>query len=69
MKFWDASALVPLLIDEPSTRTLQAITARDRAMLVWWEHESSAFRQWLASNARAHWPLLRLIAHSRGSAD
>jgi uncharacterized protein len=36
MKFWDASALVPLLIDEPSTRTLQAITARDRAMLVWW---------------------------------
>jgi predicted nucleic acid-binding protein len=36
MKFWDASALVPLLIDEPPTRTLQAITERDRAMLVWW---------------------------------
>lgn len=36
MKFWDASALVPLLIDEPSTRALQAITARDREILVWW---------------------------------
>ena len=36
MKFWDASAIVPLLIAEPSTRRLQALAAADPAMLVWW---------------------------------
>ena len=36
MKFWDASAVVPLLIAEESTRRLQALTAKDSAMLVWW---------------------------------
>lgn len=36
MKFWDASAIVPLLIMEPATRTLQVLAANDAAMLVWW---------------------------------
>ncbi len=36
MKFWDASAIVPLLVTEESTRRLQAIAANDSAMLVWW---------------------------------
>jgi predicted nucleic acid-binding protein len=36
MRFWDASAIVPLLISEPSTRHVQALAARDPAMLVWW---------------------------------
>ena len=36
MKFWDASAIVPLLIMEPATRTLQALAANDVTMLVWW---------------------------------
>lgn len=36
MKFWDASAIVPLLVAEASTRRLQAIAADDSAMLVWW---------------------------------
>lgn len=36
MKFWDASAIVPLLVAERSTRRLQAIGANDPAMLVWW---------------------------------
>ena len=36
MKFWDASAVVPLLIAEESTRRLQALAAKDSAMLVWW---------------------------------
>lgn len=39
MKFWDASAVVPLLIMEPSTRSLQALVAKDVAMLVWWATE------------------------------
>lgn len=36
MRFWDASAIVPLLINESATRPLQAIAAADSAMLVWW---------------------------------
>ena len=36
MRFWDASAIVPLLIAETSTRRLQAFAASDPDMLVWW---------------------------------
>jgi predicted nucleic acid-binding protein len=36
MKFWDASAIVPLVLAEPATKTMQALAAKDAAMLVWW---------------------------------
>jgi hypothetical protein len=36
MRFWDASAIVPLLVTERWTRRVQALAARDPAMLVWW---------------------------------
>jgi len=39
VKFWDASAIVPLLVAEASTRPLQAIAAKNSAMLVWWGSE------------------------------
>jgi predicted nucleic acid-binding protein len=39
MKFWDASAIVPLLMAETSTRQLQALAVADPAMLVWWGTE------------------------------
>jgi hypothetical protein len=39
MKFWDASAIVPLVVTEPMTGTLQALAAKDPAMLVWWATE------------------------------
>lgn len=39
MKFWDASAIVPLLVTEPSTRSVQALASRDAEMLVWWGSE------------------------------
>jgi len=39
VKFWDASAIVPLLITEQTTRRLQALLAKDPAMLVWWGSE------------------------------
>ena len=29
MKFWDASAIVPLLMTEPTTKTVQALAAKD----------------------------------------
>jgi predicted nucleic acid-binding protein len=39
VRFWDASAIVPLLVTEPATRSLQALAAKDLAMLVWWGSE------------------------------
>ena len=36
MKFWDASAVVPLLVPEPPTDPLLALLAADTAMLIWW---------------------------------
>jgi uncharacterized protein len=39
VRFWDASAIVPLLVAEPTTRRLQALAARDPDMLVWWGSE------------------------------
>ena len=39
MKFWDSSAIVPLLIAEVSTPRLQALAAEEPAMLVWWGSE------------------------------
>jgi len=39
VKFWDASAIVPLLVAEPMTRRVQALARRDPDMLVWWGSE------------------------------
>ena len=36
MKFWDASALVPLLVQEAATDLVMALVAKDPGMLVWW---------------------------------
>jgi predicted nucleic acid-binding protein len=36
VKFWDASAIAPLLIAETTTRFLQALARRDSDMLAWW---------------------------------
>ena len=39
MRFWDSSALVPLLVTEPATASLQVLAGRDRKKLVWWGTE------------------------------
>ena len=39
MEFWDASAIVPFLMTEPTTRTMQAIVKKDPTMIVWWATE------------------------------
>jgi predicted nucleic acid-binding protein len=39
VRFWDASAIVPLLVAESSTRRLQALAAEDSTILVWWGSE------------------------------
>ena len=35
MKFWDTSALVPLVVDEPSTAATRDLIARDPNVVVW----------------------------------
>ncbi len=39
MRFWDASAIVPLVMTEVSTKALQRLAVADPAMLVWWATE------------------------------
>jgi len=36
MKFWDASAVIPLCIEEPQTKIVQDIAKKDNAFVVWW---------------------------------
>ena len=36
MKFWDTSAIVPLLVEERRTDFVTALLAGDPAMLIWW---------------------------------
>ena len=39
MKFWDSSAIVPLLIRESNTKSVQKILEKDSDMIVWWGTE------------------------------
>jgi predicted nucleic acid-binding protein len=34
--FWDTSAVVPLIVDEPSTAIARQEVERDPSMIVWW---------------------------------
>jgi hypothetical protein len=36
MKFWDASAVVPLLVTEAATDPVSTLAGADPVMLVWW---------------------------------
>lgn len=36
MRFWDSSALVPLLAEEPKTEPVRALYAADLEVVVWW---------------------------------
>jgi predicted nucleic acid-binding protein len=36
MRFWDASAVLPLLVDEPGTAAMVALQVEDPAAAVWW---------------------------------
>jgi hypothetical protein len=39
VRFWDSSAIVPLIVADPSTDAVQAIAAEDPVMCVWWGTE------------------------------
>ncbi len=36
MKYWDSSAVVPLLTEDATTDRMQAIYGEDSTMIVWW---------------------------------
>jgi hypothetical protein len=36
MRFWDASAVVPLLVEQPSSARARQLLAEDPALVVWW---------------------------------
>lgn len=40
MRFWDASAVVPLLVRESQTQTTLALLRTDSVMVVWWQTRS-----------------------------
>lgn len=37
MRFWDSSAVIPLLVAEPATTQAGALLAEDRDLVVWWD--------------------------------
>lgn len=39
MRFWDSSAVVPLLVAEPTTEAMDGVYSEDPVMLVWWASE------------------------------
>lgn len=39
MKFWDSSAIVPLLVEQPSSARVVEVYGQDRAIAVWWGTE------------------------------
>ena len=36
MRFWDASALVPLCLAQPASATVRSLLPNDPALIVWW---------------------------------
>lgn len=36
MKFWDTSAIVPLLVEQAATARMQALATADPLLIVWW---------------------------------
>ena len=36
MIFWDSSALVPIILDEPATNAVRRLLEADHSMIVWW---------------------------------
>lgn len=39
MRFWDSSAIIPLVITEPASDAMRAIAKEDPVMCVWWASE------------------------------
>ena len=40
MRFWDSSAIVPLLLRQPQTNRARSILEEDHAIIVWWASQT-----------------------------
>jgi predicted nucleic acid-binding protein len=78
MKFWDASAIMPLLVTEPTTNAVRSLAEQDPTMLVWWATEvecASAItrldRESALADAAVTWAFdrLRQFAHTWHEVD
>jgi predicted nucleic acid-binding protein len=36
MKFWDSSAIIPLCLEEPSSKQVKGLAKKDEDLIVWW---------------------------------
>ena len=36
MRFWDSSAMIPLLLEEPHSRLIRALASADGSIAAWW---------------------------------
>lgn len=43
MKFWDASAVVPLCAEEPGSASVRAMLDEDTSVVVWWGTRTECF--------------------------
>lgn len=69
MKFWDSSAIVPLLIEEQTTRHFSAVYARDAAMIVWWAAHTECVAALARREREAGEPGRRVVLESFARLD
>jgi hypothetical protein len=43
MRFWDASAIIPLCINEENSRTVRGLVSEDGGMVAWWGSSIECF--------------------------
>jgi len=72
LRFWDSSAIVPLIVAEASTDSVQAIAGKDPAMCVWWGTEiecvSAVARLERLDSLAEAWNEVQPVAAVRGTA-
>jgi hypothetical protein len=39
MKYWDSSAIVPLLVEQRLTKVITELYGNDNSIITWWESE------------------------------
>jgi hypothetical protein len=67
VRFWDSSAIVPLVIRQPQTDAVRALLEEDDAMVVWWSSHTECasavarLRRDLAITIDAESQVLRLL--------
>lgn len=65
MRFWDASAVVPLCVDQPSSRAVRRLLDEDPDMSVWW---GTLVECWSALSRRRREGLLQIVDEDRAHA-